>query len=261
AIMEIGGVQVFTRQQVGRVLQEQGFQMNMADPNTVVKFGKISGVDYIITGTVDLIKAHYVQRTQNNTDTGNVWVNLALSVTKAAVDAATVGWNVNTEMTVQLIDASTGQLVFSKKVKGRDLAGEQPQFNPELIVNAAKKAFGKSIDDIKPELSDLFGAKAYINQLRGNKQLAMISLGKADGIKPGDKIEAYEFMEISDFMTKKVSCTKSKIEVEMIVSNQVDENSSWVKIEGKPEQLTRLKIGTLVKRAPLEGQGLMKKLF
>lgn len=261
AIMEIGGVQVFTRQQVGRVLQEQGFQMNMADPNTVVKFGKISGVDYIITGTVDLIKAHYVQRTQDNTNTGNVWVNLALSVTKAAVDAATVGWNVNTEMTVQLIDASTGQLVFSKKVKGRDLAGEQPQFNPELIVNAAKKAFGKSIDDIKPELSDLFGAKAYINQLRGNKQVAMISLGKADGIKPGDKIEAYEFMEISDFMTKKVSCTKSKIEVEMIVSNQVDENSSWVKIEGKPEQLTRLKIGTLVKRAPLEGQGLMKKLF
>ncbi|MCX8083596.1 MAG: CsgG/HfaB family protein [Calditerrivibrio sp.] len=261
AIMKIGGVQVFTRQQVGKVLQEQGFQMNMADPNTVTKFGKISGVDYIITGTVDLIKAHYVQRTKNDTNTGNVWVNLALAATKAAVDAATVGWNVNTEMTVQLIDASTGQLVLSKKVKGRELAGEQPAFNPELVVNAAKKAFGESVDDIKPEFSDLFGAKAYINQLRGGKQVALVSLGKADGIQPGNKIEAYEFMEIQDFMTKKMNCQKTKIDVDIIVSNQVDENSAWVKIEGKPENIKRLKVGTLVKRAPLEGQGFMKKLF
>lgn len=261
AIMQIGGVQVFTRQQVGKVLQEQGFQMNMADPNTVTKFGKISGVDYIITGTVDLIKAHYVQRTKNDTNTGNVWLNLALAATKAAVDAATVGWNVNTEMTVQLIDASTGQLILSKKVKGRELAGEQPAFNPELVVNAAKKAFGESVDDIKPEFSDLFGAKAYINQLRGGKQVALVSLGKADGLQPGQKIEAYEFMEITDFMTKKASCQKSKIDVEMVVSNQIDDNTAWVKIEGKPENVKRLKIGTLVKRAPLEGQGLMKKLF
>lgn len=262
AMMEIGGVQVFTRQQVGKVLQEQGFQMNMADPNTVVKFGKISGVDYIITGTVDLIKAHYVAKTDSgNTNTGSPLLNLTLALAKATVDAATVGWNVNTEMTVQLVDAATGQLVISKKVKGRELAGEQPAFNPELVVNAAKKAFGESVDDIKPEFSEMFGAKAYINQLRGNKQLAMISLGKADGIKPGDKIEAYEFMEITDFMTKKVSCTKSKIDVEMVTSTQVDENSSWVKIEGKPEQTKRLKVGTLIKRAPLEGQGFMKKMF
>ncbi|ADR18923.1 CsgG/HfaB family protein [Calditerrivibrio nitroreducens] len=261
AIMQIGGVQVFTRQQVGKVLQEQGFQMNMADPNTVAKFGKISGVDYIITGTVDLIKAHYVQRTNTNTNTGNAWMNLALSVAKAAADAATVGWNVNTEMTVQLIDASTGQLVLSKKVKGRELAGEQPAFNPELVVNAAKKAFGESVDDIKPEFSELFGSKAYVNQLRGGKQIALISLGKADGIQPGQKVEAYEFMEISDFMTKKTSCQKTKIDVEMVVSNQVDENAAWVKVDGKPENVKRIKIGTLVKRAPLEGQSTLKKLF
>jgi len=262
AIMQIGGVQVFTRQQVGKVLQEQGFQMNMADPNTVAKFGKISGVDYIITGTVDLIKAHYVPRTNSNQrNTGNLLLDLTLTATKAAVDAATVGWNVNTEMTVQLIDSSTGQLVLSKKVKGRSLGGEQPAFNPELIVNAAKQAFGKSVNDIKPEFSDLFGAKAYINQLRGGKQIALVSLGKADGIQPGQKIEAYEFMEITDFMSKKTSCQKTKIDIKLVVSNQVDENASWVKIEGKPENVKRIKIGTLVKRAPLEGQSLLQKIF
>lgn len=47
----------------------------------------------------------------------------------------------------------------------------------------------------------------------------------------------------------------------MVVSNQIDDNTAWVKIEGKPENVKRLKIGTLVRRAPLEGQGLMKKLF
>lgn len=255
ALMEIGGVQVFTRQQMMKVLTEQNFQMNVADPNAVVRFGKISGVDYIVTGSVDNIKANYVSK--SDTNSGNVWVNLLTST----VNTATAGWNVNTEMTVQLIDASTGQLIFSKKVSGRELAGEQPAFNPELVVNAAKKAFGESIDDIKPDLSDLFGSKAYINQLRGNKQVAQISLGKSDGIKPGDKIIAYDFMEIQDFKTKKTKCNKNKIDVEMVVTNQVDDETAWVKITGDPEQVKRIKIGTLVKRAPLEGQGFMKKLF
>jgi len=181
--MQIGGVDVFSRQQMMKVLTEQNFQMNMADPNTVVRFGKIAGVDYIITGTVDNIKATYVPKSSSSSSSsGSTWGDLLAGVLKAGVEATTVGWNVNTEMTVQLIDASTGQLIFSKKVSGRELGGEQPGFNPELVVNAAKKAFGESIEDIKPELSDLLGSKAYINQLRGNKQLALISMGRNDGI-------------------------------------------------------------------------------
>ncbi|MCB4204686.1 CsgG/HfaB family protein [Deferribacterales bacterium Es71-Z0220] len=254
-IVNIGGVNVFSRAQMEKILQEQGFQMNVADPNTVAQFGKIAGVSYVITGTVDNINAKYVPK--SDTNTGNVWVNLALAVGKSMVE----GWNVTTDMTVQLIDVSTGQILLSKKVSGRELGGTQPGFNPELVVTAAKKAMQESVDDIKPVFSEHFSAKAYINQLRGNKSAAMVSMGRKDGIKPGDKLEAYEFLEVQDFMTKKSNCTKSKIPVELIVSDQVDESTSWVVVEGEPNSKMRLKLGTLVKRAPLSGQSVIKKLW
>jgi curli biogenesis system outer membrane secretion channel CsgG len=254
-IVNIGGVNVFSRAQMEKILQEQGFQMNVADPNTVAQFGKIAGVSYVITGTVDNINAKYVPK--SDTNTGNVWVNLALAVGESMVE----GWNVTTDMTVQLIDVSTGQILLSKKVSGRELGGTQPGFNPELVVTAAKKAMQESVDDIKPVFSEHFSAKAYINQLRGNKSAAMVSMGRKDGIKPGDKLEAYEFLEVQDFMTKKSNCTKSKIPVELIVSDQVDESTSWVVVEGEPNSKMRLKLGTLVKRAPMSGQSVIKKLW
>ncbi|KAA0258134.1 hypothetical protein FHQ18_06990 [Deferribacter autotrophicus] len=261
-LVNMGGVEVFTRANMKKVMQEQGFQMNVADPNTLVQFGKIAGVSYIITGTVDNIKANYVQPTKSeSTDTGNALANLALSLTKAAVKAATEGWNVNVEMTVQVIDVSTGKIIASKKVKGRELAGTQPYFNPELIITAAKKAMGEAAEDIKPELSDLFAVKGYIIQLRGNKEVALVNLGTMNGIQPGQELEAYEFMEIKDPFKGTVSCSKAKIPVKLVVSDQVDENQCWVKIEGDDKNKQRLKIGTLVKRAKLHGQGVVEKLF
>lgn len=255
-IVNLGGVEVFSRAQMGKILQEQGFQMNLADPNTAAKFGKIAGVSYVITGTVDNINAKYVPKTESK-NTGSVLLDLMVAVSKSMTE----GWNVTTDMTVQLLDVSTGKIILSKKVSGRELGGEQPGFNPELVVTAAKKAMSESVDDIKPDFSDYFSKKAYISQLRGNKAAAMVSAGKNSGIKPGDKLEAYEFMEIEDFMTKNITCTKSKIPVELVVSNQVDEASAWVVVKGDAEAKKRLKIGTLVKRAPLSGQSIIKKLW
>ena len=255
-VVNIGGVKVFSRAQMQNILQEQGFQMNVADPNTIAKFGKIAGVSYVITGTVDNIDAKYVPKTKNS-DTGNLWANLAVIAVKSTME----GWNVTTKMTVQLLDVSTGEILLSKKVEGRELGGTQPGFNPELVITAAKKAMDESVEDIKPQFSDYFSTKAYINQLRGNKSIAMITLGKKDGINPGDKIEAFEFQETQDFMTKKVSCTKSKIPVEITVSNQVDDNICWAEVKGEPSGMARLKVGTLVKRAPLKGQSIIKKLW
>lgn len=255
-LVNIGGVKVFTRAQMQNIMQEQNFQMNVADPNTIAKFGKIAGVSYVIAGTVDNIDAKYVPKTQDK-DTGNVWANLAVALAKSVTE----GWNVTTKMTVQLLDVSTGEILLSKKVEGRQLGGAQPGFNPELVITAAKKAMDESVDDIKPQFSDYFSSKAYINQLRGNKTVAMISLGKRDGIKPGDKFEAFEFQETQDFMTKQISCTKSKIPVEITVSNQVDDSICWAEVKGEPRDITRIKVGTLVKRAPLKGQSFIKKMW
>jgi len=255
-IVNLGGVDVFTRSQMQNVLDEQNFQMNLADQNTVVKFGKLAGVDYIISGSVDYINARYIPQTKFK-DTGNAWLNL----TQAVAKSMTEGWNVTTEMTIQLIDVATGQVLVSKKVRGRELGGVQPAFNPELIISAAKKAMGESVTDIKSVFSEIFNARGYINQLRGGKSVALISIGRSDGIKPGDTVEAYQFAAIKDFMTGEVECYKSTIPVNMIVTNQVNQNSAWVIIKGDESAKSSIKVGTLVERAPYEGQGLLDKLY
>lgn len=255
-IVNIGGVKVFSRSQMEKILQEQGFQMNIADPNTLVQFGKIAGVSYVIVGTVDNINAKYVPPTKTESS-GNMFVDLLSATAKSMTE----GWNVTTSMTVQLIDVATGQIILSKKVEGRELGGTQSGFNPELVVTAAKKAMEESVADIKPQFSDYFASNIYINQTRGNKSVVMISAGKLDGIKPGDKLEAFEFLEIQDFMTKRTSCSKNKIPVEIIVSDQVGDNYAWAQVNGEPNNLKRLKVGTLVRKAPEKGQSFMKKLW
>jgi PBP1b-binding outer membrane lipoprotein LpoB len=260
-IANLGGAELYTRARMQEIMQEQNFQMNVADPNTLVKLGKIAGVEYIITGSVDNINAKYIPPDNSKTQkTGNAWLDIALMAGKAAANSQ-AGWVVTTELTVQIIDVATGRIIFSKKTEGREIASKLPGFNPELIVTAAKKAIGESIDDIKPTTSDIFDVKAYINQLRGGKKVAMIGMGKNKKLEPGQEIEAYEFLEIQDFMSKEKSCTKAKIPVKMIVSNQIDERTAWVTIEGEPSAVARVKVGTLVRRAPLHGQSVFKKMF
>jgi hypothetical protein len=255
-IVNIGGVKVFSRSQMQKILEEQAFQMNIADPNTIAQFGKIAGVSYVIVGTVDNIHAKYVPPTQTESS-GNLFVDILSATAKSVIE----GWNVTTSMTVQLIDVATGQILLSKKVEGREIGGTQPGFNPEMVVTAAKRAMEQSVADIRPLFSDYFATNIYINQIRGNKSVVMVSAGKLDGIKPGDKLEAFEFLEIQDFMTKQKSCTKNKIPVEIVVSDQVGDNYAWAKVTGKPQNLKRLKVGTLVRKAPEKGQSMIKVLW
>ncbi len=259
-LAQLGGVELYTRSQMQAIMQEQGFQMNVADPETLVQLGRIAGVEYIVTGTVDNINAKYVEKNNIKSNTGNTWIDLAVSLGSAAANTQ-AGWNVTTEMTIQVLDVSTGRIILSTKVKGREIGGMQRGFNPELVVTAAKKAMGESVEDLKPKVSDIFEAKAYVNQLRGNKEVALISMGQNQKLKPGQKIEAYEFLVIKDVMSGEEKCTKSKIPADLIVSNQIDSTSAWVKIEGDESAKARIKIGTLVRRAPLKGQSVFKKMF
>ncbi len=138
----------------------------------------------------------------------------------------------------------------------------QKNFNPEMAITAAKKAMGEAVDDLKPVFSEKFAQRGYIQQLRGIKQVALINLGSEKGMKPGTKLDAYDFMVIEDPLTNVKTCNMSKIPVDLVVSDQVQPTQSWVKVDGKPEQTARLKLGAIIKRQQLKGgQSLMKKNF
>lgn len=261
-LVQMGGVDIFSRQQMEKIMREQQFQMTLADPNTAVKFGKLAGVPYIVTGSVDNIAAKYIPPVSVQSNQRDSLGSMLLKLgTQAAVNTQT-GWNVNTEMTVSMVDVATGQILFQKKVNGREVAGGGNVFNPEMIITAAKKAMGEAVDDIRPELSKIFEVKGYINELRGGKQAALVSLGTKHGLKAGEKLEVFDFIVSTDFMTKQKKCNIVKLPIEIITSEQVDETQAWVTIKSeKPEMLGKMSVGSLVKRAPLEGQGMLKKIF
>lgn len=258
-ISKVGGTQMYDRKKLDKIMSEQKFQMTVGDPATAVKLGKMAGVQYIITGSVDNISAKYIDKIDNNNNVGG-GLGAALTIGTALANTQ-AGWNINVEMTVQLIDVETGQIIVSQKVNGREVAGGSSNFNPELAVTAAKKAMGEAVDDIKPVFSEKFAQKGYIQQLRGGKTVALINIGSDKGMQPGQKLEAFDFMEIVDPMTNVSSCTMTTIPVELTVSEQVQPGQSWVLIEGKPEVTSRVKVGTIIQRKKLEGQSMFKKMF
>lgn len=258
-ISKMGGTDMYDRKKIDHIMSEQKFQMTIADPATAVKLGKMAGVSYIITGTVDNITTKYVDKIQNNNNVGG-GLGAFMAVATVAANTQT-GWNVNVEMTVELIEVETGRILINEKVTGREVAGNAKIFNPEMAVQAAKKAMGEAVDDIRPIFSEKFAQKGYIQQLRGNKQVALINVGSEKGIQAGQKFDIYDFMEIVDPMTNVSTCNMSKVPVEATVSDQIQPNQSWLKLEGKPEATSRVKVGSIIQRQKLAGQSVMKKLF
>lgn len=255
----IGGADIYDRNNLQQIMSEQKFQMTLGDPTTAVQLGKMAGVSYIITGTVDNITTKYKEKVENSSGATG-WLAVAASAATAAANTQ-AGWNVDVEVTVKLLDVATGKMIINKKVQGHEVAGMQKDFNPEMAITAAKKAMGEAVDDLRPVFSERFAQKGYILQLKGNKQVALINLGSEKGLKPGQVIEAYDFIEIVDPLTNVASCNMSKIPVELKVSNQIQPKQAWVEVKGKPELAARLKLGAIVKPAKLKGQSLMKKLF
>lgn len=255
----VGGMDIYDRNNLQQIMSEQKFQMTIGDPNTAVQLGKLAGVQYIITGTVDNITTKYKEKVKNDSGAGG-WLGVALSAASAAANTQ-AGWNVDIEMTIKLLDVATGKMVVNQKVKGHEVAGMQKNFNPEMAITAAKKAMGEAVDDLKPVFSEKFSQRGYIQQLRGNKQVALINLGSEKGMQPGTKVVAYDFIEIVDPFTNVATCNMSAIPVDLVVSDQVTPTQSWVQIKGKPEQAARLKLGVIIKREKLKGQSFMKKFF
>lgn len=258
-IANIGGMDIYDRSRLNQIMSEQKFQMTIGDPSTAVQLGKMAGVQYIVTGTVDNITTKYIQKIKDNNNSGGA-LGALLSVATVAANTQ-AGWNVNVEMTVKLLDVATGQMIINKKVTGHEVAGMQRNFNPEMAITAAKKAMGEAVEDLRPIFSERFAQRGYIMQLRGDKEVALINLGSNKGMQTGQKLDAYDFMEIVDPLTNVASCNMSKIPVDIVVSNQLQPNQCWAQVKGKPEQRARLKLGVIVMRHKLSGQSMFKKLF
>lgn len=248
-LASIGGVSVLSRSQMENILKEQQFQMTLADTDTIMELGKLSGVKYIFTGSVDNIETKYIAPTA--LDGGDSPIGLMVSIVSAGVDMAQQGWYVTVSFTLNLIDAETGKILYSKRFKDSGRATQSYTFQPNLVINAAKGLFSSAVTKARDELSNIFEIKGYINEMRGGKRIAKINLGSAKGIKEGDVFDLYEIYSSTDFLTKEQKCSMSKTGAKLTIADQVSASEAWGFVSGKDKQKEKVKIGTLAVRSSL----------
>ncbi len=263
-IVNMGGAKIFTRNELKKVLEEQKFQMSgLADDRTLVQLGKLAGVKYIVTGSVNNVDLKWVSLEEVRGAAKRVVGGLVGAAIAIAAEQQE-GWNISADITLRIIDVETGEIVFSKIANGKHIIGKTPYPNYDTLIGGIKQASSKAVADLRPELSKWFTLRGYILQTRtspdGKQRAALVSIGQKMGIKQNDQLFVMTFQEVKDPFTNKVSCDIVKLPLKLVVTNQVQEDKAWAIIEGEPNQIARVKTGQLVERVPLKGAGILEKL-
>ncbi|MEW6215754.1 MAG: CsgG/HfaB family protein [Nitrospirota bacterium] len=262
-LVNMGGAKVYTRSEMQKILSEHKFQQSgLVDDKTLIQMGKLAGVKYIATGSVNNVNLSY--KTFEEAKKGaSQYLGLLGSALAAGLETQE-GWNISTDVAVRILEVETGEILFSKVISGKEIIGKIPYPNYDALIGGMKKAAAKGLEDARPQLSKYFMVKGYILQTRtspdGKEKSALINIGEKQGLKPGSKIIVYTFQEIKDPFTGKSTCDKVKLPVEAAVTDQVQEDKAWLIIKGDQAQIRRVCAGQLVEKAPMEGQPFFKKL-
>ncbi|MCX7815889.1 MAG: CsgG/HfaB family protein [Syntrophales bacterium] len=260
-IVNMGGAKVFTRKEMEKIFSEHKFQQSgLVDDSTIIRLGKLKGVKYIITGSVNNVDIKWVThesaRRGLTKGTGSVVVDLLGTAAAAALETQE-GWNLGTEITVRILDVESGEVVFSKKLAGRYVIGKTPTLTFDAIIGAIKKAAGNSLQNARPELSKYFPLKGYITLVKrsadGKEKAVRVNIGEKAGLKPGHELYVYNFEEVVDPMSGKKECDVQRLPLVLQVSaDQLQQNAAWALVKAeKPELLNLVKVGQLVERKPI----------
>jgi len=266
-LAEMGGAEVYSREDLSKVMKEQKLQQSgLFDENTLVQVGKLAGVKYIITGSIDSVTQEYKdyekaanaagnavagQGRQNNNNLTNQLLGAAIKLGGSMAS----GMKITTRVTFKIIDVATGKIVFSKQVEETKNIGKIKYPTYDQKIGAIKDDIMEALKGVKPEISGFFAPTGYITQVKTNKKhdkfIAQINLGSKDKVKPGQTFSVYKFAELTDPVTNKTTCDKSTMSVTLTVSkNQIQPNRAWTLADG--DDAPNLRAGQIVKRDALK---------
>ena len=235
-------IQLYSRSQIVNILREQKFQMTVSDPDTVAQFGRLSGVDYLITGYVNSIGYSYYEKPASNFISVNS-MNLFSFYHKDPEKH----WTVSTDFTIQLIDVSTGKIIKSERFTD-SLTKQLNYFNPSFILNMAKESVSNALSSFMSKFGYYFDKPMYIDEMRGKISQVLISKGTNYGINKGDILNMYATEEISDLNTGKALCQLRKIKGYVVVKKTSPTSSiGWLQnVDKNKKSKNRPKIGTIL---------------
>jgi len=266
-LVNMGGVKVFTRTEMKKILNEHKFQQSgLVEDSQLVRLGKLAKVKYIVTGSVNNVNLvwrdyGFQQMGQRAQEKGNWGMAIV-----GGVLATQEGWLVTTDVAMRIIDVETGEIVFSKIVSGRESLGKMPVPSYDALIGGIKKAAATGLKNFHRELSRWFTVKGYILQIRssadGAERSALINIGEKQGLKGGQKLVVYTFQEVTDpFDESKKSCDMVKLPVKLVVTDQLQPEKAWVLIQGDKNAIKRRQGRPACRaRGLLTGQSFFKKL-
>jgi curli biogenesis system outer membrane secretion channel CsgG len=263
SLSKIGGIKIYSRNDLNKIIKEQKLeQSGLFNEKTLAKVGKLAGVKYIVTGSIDSVIQEFKDYRGITTLASQLMLNnnKNLKNTLAATTAQLIatsqsGMKITTRATIKIINVSTGEIIFSDSIKKSKNIGLILNPTYTQIIGAIKYDLIEGIKELKPKLSQLFAPSGYILQIRSDKKhnnfIAQINLGTKQGIKPSQTFKVYKFDEITDPVTNKTICDKYTMNVKLIVSkNQIEKNSAWTIAKG--DDASKLRPGQIIKRETIK---------
>ena len=254
-IVNSGGAKLFSRSDMDKIDAELKFQdSGLIDPKSAVRFGKTSGVRFIITGSIDNVEQSYTDNstaaiavssvTSQSKDSGVRLIGALLSMGSLVTD----GMKISTKMTVKLLDVETGKIVFSKQLENEINIGKIPQPNYDQVVGGIKSAMLESLPALKEELAIYFTVKGYITKLKSknNETIAQINVGKNYKVQENQLFKVYAFEENEDPLSGDITCDVIESTTKLRASQQISARSTWTTVEEGSADI--LKLGQLVQK-------------
>ena len=256
-LSSMGGVQVYSRMDMQKIIKEQSLQdSGLLNDETLINLGKLSGVRYIITGSLNNV-SYKLRDNSKLADTGTDFVkdsdNDNLKIAAFALQAlslATDGTIINISLNIRMLDVETGKILFSEDFEESHNAGKVKNVSFDHIVGGVKDASTKAIKKLVPKLSEYFTLRAYIKQIRskGKDKIVQLNLGRKDGIKEGQIFKVLALEELKDSFSDESICETYKLGIVLEASKEISNNSSWFVVK---EGVDEVKLNQLVQKENL----------
>ncbi len=255
-IVNSGGAKLFSRADMDKIDTELKFQdSGLINPTSAVEFGKMSGVRFIITGSIDNVEQNYqdnllaagtVATATSYSDNDNMKIIGALLTLGASV---TDGMFIKTQMTVKMLDVQTGKIVFTKQLEDETNIGKIKEPSYDQIIGAIKATMLKALPTLEKDLSIYLAVKGYITQLKSKDDdiIAQVNIGRDLKVEENQLFKVYAFNQLEDPMTGDVTCDVIQTTTLLRASHQITSKTAWTTI--KEGDASMLKLGQLVQKS------------
>ncbi len=251
-IINTSGAELFTRSDMHKIDAELKLQdSGLLEETSIVEFGKISGVRYIITGSIDYVDHNYKNYSNITRKVTNVAMHTNdddLKLASVAVHLASSffdGTTIKTAITVKMIDVQSGKIIFSKQVKNESKINSNSKPTYGQLVGAVKKNINEVLPKLKNKFEEKFQANAYINRLKefDGDIIAQINMGTNDNIKEGNTFVVYNTQTHTDPLSNDKVCEKVSNNIELEASKYISATHTWLKvINGEQKNLKLLQL-------------------